>query len=63
MDGWRRVHRILAVLFLLSIPPAASFTGDPDSAPLRRVPAAFPAGDRCAHQRLAGFDVVSVTSV
>jgi hypothetical protein len=33
MDGWRRVHRILAVLFLLTIPPAAyfSFTGDPDS--------------------------------
>jgi hypothetical protein len=33
MDGWRRVHRILAVLFLLTIPPAAyfSFTGDRDS--------------------------------
>jgi hypothetical protein len=33
MDGWRRLHRIVAVLFLLSIPPAAyfSFTGDPDS--------------------------------
>jgi hypothetical protein len=33
MDGWRRVHRILAGLFLLTIPPAAyfSFTGDPDS--------------------------------
>ena len=33
MDGWRRVHRILAVLFLLAIPPAAyfSFTGDPAS--------------------------------
>ena len=33
MDRWRRVHRILAVLFLLTIPPAAyfSFTGDPDS--------------------------------
>jgi hypothetical protein len=31
MDGWRRTHRILAVLFLLTIPPAAyfSFTGDP----------------------------------
>lgn len=28
---WRRMHRILAVLFLLSIPSAAyfSFTGDP----------------------------------
>jgi hypothetical protein len=25
MDGWRRVHRILAVLFLLTIPPAAYF--------------------------------------
>jgi hypothetical protein len=35
MDGWRRVHRILAVLFLLTIPPAAysSFTGDPASPP------------------------------
>ena len=33
MDGWRRVHRIFAVLFLLTIPPAAyfSFTGDPNS--------------------------------
>jgi hypothetical protein len=33
MDGWRRMHRILAGLFLLTIPPAAyfSFTGDPDS--------------------------------
>ena len=33
MDGWRRVHRILAVLFLLAIPPAGyfSFTGDPAS--------------------------------
>lgn len=31
MDGWRRFHRILAGLFLLSIPPAAYFsiTGDP----------------------------------
>jgi hypothetical protein len=31
MDGWRRVHRILAVLFLLTIPPAAyySFNSDP----------------------------------
>ena len=31
MDGWRRVHRILAVLFLQSIPPAAyfSFASDP----------------------------------
>ena len=31
MDGWRRVHRIVGGLFLLSIPPAAyfSFTGDP----------------------------------
>jgi peptidoglycan/LPS O-acetylase OafA/YrhL len=31
MDGWRRVHRILAVVFLLTIPPAAyySFNGDP----------------------------------
>jgi hypothetical protein len=33
MDGWRRVHRILAVLFLLAIPPAGyfSFTSDPAS--------------------------------
>ena len=33
MDGWRRVHRIMAVLFLLTIPPATyfSFTGDPAS--------------------------------
>lgn len=31
VDLCRRVHRVLAVLFLLSIPPAAyfSFTGDP----------------------------------
>jgi 4-amino-4-deoxy-L-arabinose transferase-like glycosyltransferase len=31
IDRWRRTHRVLAVLFLLSIPPAAyfSFTGDP----------------------------------
>jgi hypothetical protein len=37
MDGWRRVHRILAVLSLLTIPLAAyfSFTGDPDSRRLR----------------------------
>ena len=29
----RRIHRVLAILFLLSIAPAAyySFTGDPDS--------------------------------
>jgi hypothetical protein len=33
MDSWRRAHRILAVLFLLAIPPAAyfSFGSDPDS--------------------------------
>lgn len=33
MDIWRRVHRIMAVLFLLAIPPATyfSFTGDPAS--------------------------------
>ena len=32
-DGWRRIHRVFAVLFLLPIPPAAyfSFTGDPDA--------------------------------
>lgn len=37
MDGWRRVHRILAVLSLLTIPLAAyfSFTADPDSRRLR----------------------------
>jgi hypothetical protein len=37
MDGWRRVHRILAVLSLLTIPLAAYFsvTGDPDSCRLR----------------------------
>jgi hypothetical protein len=26
MDGWRRVHRILAVLFLLKIHPAEFFS-------------------------------------
>ena len=32
MDGWRSVHPILAVLFPVTIPPAAhfAFTGDPD---------------------------------
>ena len=31
VDGWRRVHRVMAVFFLLSIPSAAYFsvTGDP----------------------------------
>jgi len=26
MDGWRRVHRILAALFMLTILPAAYFS-------------------------------------